>query len=57
VRVPAGEFDAIRVERIRDIPGRVTTTWFAAELGYMPVRIEQREPDGDVIEMRLSRTR
>jgi hypothetical protein len=57
VRVPAGEFDAIRVERIRDNPGRVTTTWFAAELGYMPVRIEQREPDGDVIEMRLSRTR
>ena len=57
VRVPAGTFETIRVERVRDNPGRVTTTWLAPELGYMPVRIEQREPDGDVIEMRLSLVR
>ncbi len=57
VRVPAGEFATARLERIREKPGRTTTSWLAAKLNYMPVRIVQREPDGETIEMRLRETR
>lgn len=55
VDTPAGRFDAIRVERIRENPGRTTTTWIAASLGHVPVRSVQREADGEIIEMRLLR--
>jgi len=50
---PAGNYETIRVERVRETPGRTTTSWLAPELGYMPVRVVQREPDGDSVEMRL----
>jgi hypothetical protein len=53
VEVPAGRYAAERIARIRENPGRVTTTWFAAQLGYLPVRIVQKEPDGETVEMRL----
>lgn len=53
VTVPAGTFDAERVERVRSKPGRTTTSWLAPSLGYRPVRIVQREPDGETLEMRL----
>lgn len=53
VTLPAGRFDAIRVERQRDNPGRTTTTWLAPALGHLPVRIVQREADGETLEMRL----
>ncbi len=48
-----GRFDTIRVERIRDKPGRTTTTWIAPKLGYIPARIVQTEPDGETLEMLL----
>jgi hypothetical protein len=53
VSVPAGRFEAIRVERLRDNPGRTTTTWLAPALGHLPVRIVQREADGETFETRL----
>jgi hypothetical protein len=55
VDTPAGRFDAIRVERVREKPGRSTTTWVAASLGHVPVRSVHREADGEIIEMRLLR--
>ena len=45
VKTPAGEMDAIRVERIKD-PRKTTLFWLSPELGYIPVRVEQRK-DGD----------
>jgi len=55
IDTPAGKFDARRVERIRDTPGRTTTTWFAASLRGLPVRILQVEPDGEQLELQLER--
>ncbi|HET7843968.1 MAG TPA: DUF3108 domain-containing protein [Xanthomonadales bacterium] len=49
----AGSFEATRVERVREHPGRTTTSWLAAETQWLPVKIVQREPDGETIEMRL----
>jgi hypothetical protein len=48
-----GRFDCIKIERIREKAGRTTTTWIAPALGYTPVRIVQREPDGETMEMLL----
>ena len=53
IKTARGSFDCIRVERIREKPGRSTTTWIAPALGYTPVRILQQEPDGDTLEMLL----
>lgn len=49
----AGSFTTTRVERVREKPGRTTTSWLAAEIAWLPVRIVQREPDGETIEMKL----
>ena len=54
VECRAGSFDATRVERVREKPGRTTTSWLAKETQWLPVRIVQREPDGETIEMRLT---
>ncbi|MBK6728205.1 MAG: DUF3108 domain-containing protein [Xanthomonadales bacterium] len=53
IETARGRFDCIRVERIREKPGRTTTTWIAPALGYTPVRILQKEPDGETLEMLL----
>jgi len=55
IGTPAGTFDAIRVERIREKPGRLTTTWIAASLGHVAIRTLQQEANGETIEMRLLR--
>ncbi|HUD40441.1 MAG TPA: DUF3108 domain-containing protein [Dokdonella sp.] len=39
VHVPAGEFRAVRVSR--EHGPRVSTSWFAASIGWLPVQIEQ----------------
>lgn len=54
VATARGRFDCLKIERIRDKPGRTTTTWIAPALGYTPVRIVQQEPDGEVLEMLLN---
>ena len=47
---------AWRLERERDTPdGRSTTIWLDDDAGHLPLRIEQREDDGEVIDMRLIR--
>ncbi|MGA9420884.1 MAG: DUF3108 domain-containing protein [Rhodanobacteraceae bacterium] len=51
VGVPAGHYDAIRVER--DDGGRESTSWFAPSLDWLPVKIEQRSKKGDTITLRL----
>lgn len=53
IDAPGGALEALRVERVRDNPGRSTTSWLAPALGWLPVRIVQREADGETIEMRL----
>jgi hypothetical protein len=41
VEVPAGEFDVIGIRHQAEGSKRATTLWCAAELGYLPVVIEQ----------------
>lgn len=53
VATARGRFDCIKVERLREKAGRTTTTWIAPALGYAPVRILQKEPDGETLEMLL----
>lgn len=53
IETARGRFDCIRVERVREKPGRSTTTWIAPALGFTPVRIVQKEPDGETLEMLL----
>ncbi|MGM0412040.1 MAG: DUF3108 domain-containing protein [Pseudomonadota bacterium] len=43
---PAGSWRTVRVEQIRDKPGkRRSVFWLAPELGYLPVAVEQRKGD------------
>ena len=53
VETPAGPQRALRVERVRNKSGRVTTTWLGMDNGFVPVRVVQREADGESFEMRL----
>jgi hypothetical protein len=53
IDAPGGALQALRVDRVRENPGRTTTSWLAPSLGWLPVRIVQREADGETIEMRL----
>lgn len=41
VRVPAGTFEAVGIQHQAENSSRVTTLWCVAELGYLPVIIEQ----------------
>lgn len=54
ISTPAGAYDTQRIERVREKPGRTTTSWLARDAGtWIPVRIVQREPEGETIELRL----
>lgn len=53
IKTARGSFECIRVERVREKPGRTTTTWIAPALDFTPVRILQQEPDGETLEMLL----
>ena len=54
--VPGTDERGVRVERVRDGgDGRTTTLWLDDDDGHLPIRIEQREDDGETIEMRLRR--
>jgi Protein of unknown function (DUF3108) len=48
-----GAISATKVERLRENAERKTTTWLAPSFGYLPVKIEQIEPDGETITMVL----
>jgi hypothetical protein len=56
IRVPAGEFDAVHVERVREPNEKDTAElWLAAELGYIPVRLLDVEKDGTSYEQVATR--
>ena len=56
IRTPAGEFDAVHVERIREPNEKDTAElWLAAELGYIPVRLLDIEKDGTRYEQLATR--
>ena len=52
VATPSGAQPAVRLERTRK-NGRSTTTWLGTNNGFVPVKVIQREPDGETFEMRL----
>jgi hypothetical protein len=56
VQVPAGAFEA-RLMRREGEPGsdrkRVSRSWFAESLGWLPVQIEQTEKNGDAVTLKL----
>lgn len=52
ITVPAGTFQTVRVERIRDDDDRHTTSWHAPERNYLAVRTLQDE-EGTTLESRL----
>ena len=56
IRTPAGEFDTVRIERVRE-PGEKDTAelWLAASLGYIPVRLLDVEKDGTRYEQLATR--
>ena len=43
VTTSAGEFDTVKLERVREDDKRTTHIWVAPELRHLPVRIEQYE--------------
>ncbi len=48
----------IRVERIRESSnGRTTTLWLGQDRNFIPLRMLQKEPDGETIEMRITSIR
>jgi len=54
LHVPAGPQRTVAVTRLRDSAGgRVTASWFGLDNGFVPVRIVQTEPNGEVFEMQL----
>jgi len=48
LRVPAGEYDTVKLERLRKDNDRTTYLWCAPSLGYLPVRIKQIENEDGV---------
>jgi hypothetical protein len=48
----------VRVERIRGTAnGRTTTLWLGQDKNFVPLRILQKEPDSETIEMRITSIR
>ena len=55
VRTALGNDEAVRVERIRESAnGRTTTLWLGKSRNYVPLRILQKEPNGETIEMTIT---
>lgn len=52
--LPYGEITAVKVERIRENSRRETDYWFAPELGYVLVKMAQREDGDEVATLQLS---
>lgn len=53
-----GNQRVIRVERIRETGnGRTTSLWLGADKNFVPLRMLQKEPDGETIEMRITSLR
>ncbi len=58
IQTRLGAQRVIRVERIRESSnGRTTTLWLGQDRNYIPLRMLQKEPDGETIEMRITSIR
>lgn len=57
VSTALGVFKATKLERLRENSERSTLSWHAARWGFLPVAIEQIEPDGKRYRMVLKRWR
>ena len=53
VTVPAGTYQAVRIDRIHNDTGRTSSFWLAPSLNYLPIKITQLN-DGKKIEMQLT---
>jgi len=53
VTTPSGTFDTVHVRRVRKNSKRETESWLAPELGWIPVRIDQRRKGELVARMEL----
>lgn len=55
IQTKLGAQRVIRVERIRESSnGRTTTLWLGQDRNFIPLRMLQKEPDGETIEMRIT---
>ena len=52
--LPYGEITAVKVQRVRENSRRETDYWFAPELGYVLVKMAQREDGDEVATLQLS---
>ncbi|MBR9907887.1 MAG: DUF3108 domain-containing protein [Gammaproteobacteria bacterium] len=52
--LPYGEITAVKVARVRENSRRETDYWFAPELGYVLVKMAQREDGDEVATLQLS---
>lgn len=58
IESPLGLLNSVKVQRIRENSnGKTTTLWLATDSRFIPLRIEQKEGNGDVIEMRITSLR
>lgn len=55
VQTGIGTLDAIQLERVREHSKRSTVSWHARDWHYLPVVVEQVEPDGKRIRIVLKR--
>lgn len=53
VETPAGSFETLKLERLRDDNKRYTALWCAPDLHYLPVKLLQRETDNRLITSEL----
>ena len=53
LNTPMGDIRALRVNRIREDNERETSLWFAPDMGYLLVKLWQREEDGEEYELLL----
>lgn len=54
LKLPFGEVEAIRVDRVRDHNRRQTLFWFAPELNYTLVKMQQIEDDREQLQIQLT---
>lgn len=55
LETPAGRFETVKIERLRENNKRSTYLWCAPALHNLPVRVDQREEDDSQFSMLLSR--
>ncbi len=55
IDIGEGDIDTIRIERVRKDSERKTVSWHAPDMDFMPVKVEQVEPDGEVLTSVLQR--